>query len=137
PPRIQQALRDAVGCTRTDADGRYRFDETDTPGLLFIPRGEKEKPVVLETNRRETLRLRSFAPVVETLQDEIFGANLTGAVAALTRGHAHDRRDRYLMWVQHCFAQDLRGRDLDAAAEAIYTQLRDGTFALPVIQLVA
>lgn len=39
PAKINDHLRDEVGCRKTTADGKnFLFDDTDDPGLLYIPR---------------------------------------------------------------------------------------------------
>lgn len=39
PAEIDERLRDEVGCTRRTLDGHnYLFDDTDTPGIIYIPR---------------------------------------------------------------------------------------------------
>ena len=38
PPEIEVKLRELVGCTEKDGNGRYVFTDEDEPGILFIPK---------------------------------------------------------------------------------------------------
>ena len=39
PKQINRCLREIVGCTKRTADGKnYKFDSSDDPGLLYIPK---------------------------------------------------------------------------------------------------
>jgi hypothetical protein len=37
PKEINKALKAQVGCTRKTKDKNYRFDDSDTPGIIYVP----------------------------------------------------------------------------------------------------
>ncbi|RJP37886.1 MAG: LysM domain-containing protein [Phycisphaerales bacterium] len=61
PDRINQHLRDDVGCTRKTVDGRnYVFTSDDEPGIVYIPRPWSLPG--LATDRMHTVRVRKLTP---------------------------------------------------------------------------
>lgn len=38
PAELDACLRDQVGCTKKGADGHYVFDDTDEPGIVYVPK---------------------------------------------------------------------------------------------------
>lgn len=83
PDKINEKLRDEVGCTRKTKDGQnYIFDDSDHPGILFIPKKwEKEG---LATGQRHIFRgrgLKRFFVILENdellrIPQAIWEANL-------------------------------------------------------------
>ncbi len=64
PEEVEEKLRDELGCTQKDANGRYLLTDDADPGLLFIPKAWSESG--LSTGEQHTVRVR--APE-EGLQD--------------------------------------------------------------------
>ncbi len=57
PDKINEHLRDEVGCTKKTKDGRnYVFDDSDHPGIVFIPKPWEQKG--LATDQIHTIRVR-------------------------------------------------------------------------------
>lgn len=68
PREINERLRDEVGCTKKTADGRnYILDDTDTPGIIYIPR---EWAASFEPGRTHTIRVRRPKGVLLVLENE-------------------------------------------------------------------
>ncbi|MFI5382019.1 MAG: LysM peptidoglycan-binding domain-containing protein [Tepidisphaerales bacterium] len=68
PDEINKHLRDDVGCTKKTADGlNYVFDNSDHPGIVFIPHNWEQDN--LATSQRHVLRVRRmtrFRVILET-----------------------------------------------------------------------
>lgn len=59
PDQINKHLRSDVGCTKKAADGvNYRFDDSDDPGIIYIPRQWSLDG--LATDQEHTIRVRSL-----------------------------------------------------------------------------
>ncbi|TWT43971.1 hypothetical protein RAS1_03750 [Phycisphaerae bacterium RAS1] len=59
PHEINEYLRDQVGCTKMTADGaNYRFDDSDDPGIIFIPTVWQETG--LATEQEHVVRVKAF-----------------------------------------------------------------------------
>lgn len=59
PSAVTDALRAYVGCTRRTADGRsYVFDDTDDPGILYLPKAIPE----VQVSTRQPTELRVTRP---------------------------------------------------------------------------
>jgi hypothetical protein len=57
PKRVNKALRSQVGCTRKTKDGKnYVFDDSDEPGIVFIPQKLERRRA--STGQAHTLRVR-------------------------------------------------------------------------------
>lgn len=57
PNQINVHLREDVGCTKKTADGHnYMFDDSDDPGIMYIPRVWEEKG--LKTEQEHVIRVR-------------------------------------------------------------------------------
>jgi hypothetical protein len=46
PDALEAHYRDTLGCTRRGPDGRVRFDDSDAPGILLVPRSWRARLVV-------------------------------------------------------------------------------------------
>ncbi len=68
PDEINRALHERVGCTRRRDGVNYSFDESDVPGIVWIPRPWLEQG--LATNRCYTLRVRRVREFLVTLATE-------------------------------------------------------------------
>ena len=68
PDEINKHLRDEVGCTKKTADGHnYVFDDSDHPGIVFIPHQWEQDG--LATTQRHVIRVRRmtrFRVILET-----------------------------------------------------------------------
>lgn len=68
PNQINDHLRKDVGCTKKTADGyNYMFDDSDQPGIMFIPKAWSE--MGLPTGQRHVVRVR---PLTKTAQFFLF-----------------------------------------------------------------
>ena len=57
PDEINVHLRDEVGCTKKTADGfNYMFDDSDDPGIMYIPKVWEEKG--LKTEQEHVIRVK-------------------------------------------------------------------------------
>ncbi|TWT46035.1 hypothetical protein RAS1_24800 [Phycisphaerae bacterium RAS1] len=60
PDEINEHLRDDVGCTKKTPDGfNYKFDDSDTPGIIFIPAPTWTKEE-LATDQEHVIRVHSL-----------------------------------------------------------------------------
>ncbi|TWT43969.1 Outer membrane lipoprotein Omp16 precursor [Phycisphaerae bacterium RAS1] len=58
PDAINRHLREDVGCTRRTADGaNYQFDDSDDPGIVFVPTAWRQAG--LATEQEHVIRVRS------------------------------------------------------------------------------
>ncbi len=60
PDEIEKHLAHDVGCTKKSADGKYLFDDSDQPGVVYLPK--KWKKEGLSTNQVHTVRVAQFVP---------------------------------------------------------------------------
>ena len=61
PDKINQHLRDDVGCSRkTKVGENYVFDDTDYPGLVYIPKPFRAEHMA--TKRTHLIRVRILKP---------------------------------------------------------------------------
>jgi hypothetical protein len=68
PDEINKHLRDEVGCTKKTRDGyNYMFDNSDDPGIIYLPKSKDWKESGLQTDKTHTLRVRKITPVVVDL----------------------------------------------------------------------
>lgn len=79
PDEVHVCLRDIVGCTKRSADGyNYRFDDSDDPGIVLIPRAWEQTGLM--TERTHVFRVQSIAiQRVRILQYEDTGYILPNA----------------------------------------------------------
>lgn len=56
PEQIEAALRDEVGCTHRNKDGKYVFSDADEPGIVYVPRLWTKRGVPVDVEN--TLRVR-------------------------------------------------------------------------------
>lgn len=69
PDRINQHLRDDVGCTRKTPDGfNYVFTSADEPGLIYVPKPWQQTS--LPTGRTHTIRVRVAAGLRLILENQ-------------------------------------------------------------------
>jgi hypothetical protein len=69
PDKINERLRDEVGCTRKTRDGwNYVFDDSDHPGIIFIPTQWEQKG--LAADRTHTIRVRSRSRFFVILEND-------------------------------------------------------------------
>ena len=60
PAEINEALRDKVGCTKKTQDGKnYLFDDSDDPGIVYIPKPWNES--ALASGQPHIIRVRRIA----------------------------------------------------------------------------
>ena len=61
PAEINRHLQDDVGCTKRTGDGKnYKFDDSDHPGLIYIPRPWRK--TTLATSHTHIMRVRRLEP---------------------------------------------------------------------------
>ena len=61
PNKISQHLRKDVGCTKKTQDRKnYVFDDSDEPGIIYIPKPWRVGS--LPTNKTHVVRVRIFKP---------------------------------------------------------------------------
>jgi LysM repeat protein len=69
PDDINEHLRDSVGCTKKTRDGRsYMFDDTDEPGIVFIPQQWKKEG--LATEKTHTIRVKRLDRFLVILEND-------------------------------------------------------------------
>lgn len=69
PKKINEHLRDELGCTKQTADGRnYVFDDTDTPGVVYIPSDWTQS---FQAGRTHFLRVRRPKGLLLHLENEL------------------------------------------------------------------
>jgi hypothetical protein len=57
---VLEKMRDVVGCTKTDQKGNYVFDDSDNPGIIYLPkRWQKTDVSIYETH---TIRVKKVKP---------------------------------------------------------------------------
>jgi len=70
PDKVNERLRNEVGCTRKTRDGRnYVFDDSDHPGIVFIPRPWERTGLVTDATHVIRVRRRSRFFVILTNDD--------------------------------------------------------------------
>jgi hypothetical protein len=69
PDEINKHLRDEVGCSKKTPDGfNYVFDDSDKPGIVYIPKEWKQAG--LATEMTHTLRVQSMARFLVILKND-------------------------------------------------------------------
>lgn len=66
PNEINECLRTEVGCTKKDAQGNYIFDDSDDPGLIYIPEYWAERE--LATGQIHTIRVKGIKKKKKAVQ---------------------------------------------------------------------
>lgn len=92
PDEINEHLRDEVGCTKKTPDGyNYVFDDTDEPGILYIPKRWMQSG--LATEQVHVIRVRQADGFRIILENEE-GLRIPNAVykATLADGSTHEGR---------------------------------------------
>lgn len=121
---VQGFLRDHVGCTRVDDDGKYRFTGQEVPGVVFIPQPLERAGLRLEYVHK--LRLRRVTRVVERLESRIALDQTRGLIDQLGEKGFH-------LWMMTIFGTDV---PLDAY-RALHDALKDDSLVPPPIFLVS
>ena len=98
PEDVNKALAVAVGSTRKTADGRnLMFDDSDAPGIVFIPR---PLDLRLDTGRTHTVRLHGVEPRIESLESNF--------ALEQTKGLARKfEEDVFVLWMSTHFGADI------------------------------
>ena len=102
PDEINKHLRKDVGCTKKTPDGaNYKFDDSDEPGIVYIPKSWSQSG--LATDQEHTIRVRSLGfgePVRKLRLFDGFARPIPGAQYALEvngteieRGQADENGD--------------------------------------------
>lgn len=102
PDEINKHLRKDVGCTKKTPDGaNYKFDDSDEPGIIYIPKAWSQAG--LATDQEHTIRVRSLGfgePVRKLRLFDGFARAIPGAQYALEvngteieRGQADENGD--------------------------------------------
>ena len=65
PKQVEQCLALFVGCSQKDQDGNHVFDDSDEPGIIYIPTPWQQSG--LDTDREHTIRVRRIVPVLPIL----------------------------------------------------------------------
>ncbi|QRK04884.1 LysM peptidoglycan-binding domain-containing protein [Archangium violaceum] len=124
PDGINAALKDAVGCTRKTADGKnYVFDDSDEPGILYIPKPWERGG--LDTGLRHVIRVRAVRPRVERLESRFALERLTDLARRM-------EKPDFLSWLLVLFGVDIPAD----AYEAFRRELLDGKVEPPPIRVV-
>lgn len=63
PEEVKKKMEEVVGCTKKDASGNYKFDDSDKPGIVYVPQQWLQSE--LATEATHTIRVRS-APKLPT-----------------------------------------------------------------------
>ncbi|OGT27598.1 MAG: hypothetical protein A2Z17_03665 [Gammaproteobacteria bacterium RBG_16_66_13] len=68
PSEVEEKLRDEVGCTQKDPNGRYVLTDEDEPGIIFIPKPWRAG--ALGVGREHVVRVRPIAARFALYVDE-------------------------------------------------------------------
>jgi outer membrane protein OmpA-like peptidoglycan-associated protein len=123
PREVEEKLRDQVGCTEKDENGRYVLADEDEPGIIFIPK--PWRAAGLEAGKQHTVRVKPIQrPEPKRLESKFALGFLTGLGKKLSA-------QEFAGWCAGIFGFDLEPRHY----RSLQQDLLNGAFTEPTIEV--